>query len=488
MSDLENSMTLERESDFVERRDSEDSCLAKQSRQREVFGTECSNEYFSNNYDGDGDKPCSISDLLGSKYGMNQLFEKHDGTSSDNSVQSFNSNTESSEDLSIIKNIDIDYTSGRSSISSVEREKQSKLIERRDSEDSCLEKQSLQREIVGTESSNEYFTNDINFDQYSDKSCSNSDLLVSKYGINQLLAKHGVSNSNCSFQSYISDTDYTSRRSSINSVEQMEMMRPEDDSVKAIESIDDNCEIRWPVKRKIDKKLYKRRLNARIHRLISPKSALAVFSELFRDVPIQIEDRPFLNGRIYTATIEIDGQTYVANNISKSEAKQKACENLFRNMLAKKLNMQSENKESSVDIEMENGENGTAQKPMGPPQEEFPWPHFASLAMYQLINHWKIQPAPKGINLQDERSKVAAPMKLFPEDPSKYNPVQLLNHMKPGTEFIVTRCLDFPSCFQVSCVIDGVPFTGQHSSKKGAKNEACIAAIKYFWTFNFHNI
>lgn len=26
-------------------------------------------------------------------------------------------------------------------------------------------------------------------------------------------------------------------------------MRPEDDSVKAIESIDDNCEIRWPVKR-----------------------------------------------------------------------------------------------------------------------------------------------------------------------------------------------------------------------------------------------
>jgi len=52
---------------------------------------------------------------------------------------------------------------------------------------------------------------------------------------------------------------------------------------------------------------------------------------------------------------------------------------------------------------------------------------------------------------------------MFPEDPSKYHPVQLINQMKPGTEFIATRCLNFPSFFQVSCVIDGVLFTGQRN-------------------------
>jgi len=39
---------------------------------------------------------------------------------------------------------------------------------------------------------------------------------------------------------------------------------------------------------------------------------------------------------------------------------------------------------------MELGENGSISKPKGPPQEDFPWPQLASLAMYNLINQWKL--------------------------------------------------------------------------------------------------
>lgn len=55
----------------------------------------------------------------------------------------------------------------------------------------------------------------------------------------------------------------------------------------------------------IDKKSYNRRRNARMRRLMLPKSALVVFSELFRGVPIQIEESQLWNVRVYTATIEV---------------------------------------------------------------------------------------------------------------------------------------------------------------------------------------
>jgi len=55
----------------------------------------------------------------------------------------------------------------------------------------------------------------------------------------------------------------------------------------------------------INKKEQKKRLNARMRRLVSPKSPLMVFSELYKDIPINIEDTPNENGMHYTASFEV---------------------------------------------------------------------------------------------------------------------------------------------------------------------------------------
>lgn len=58
---------------------------------------------------------------------------------------------------------------------------------------------------------------------------------------------------------------------------------------------------------------------------------------------------------------------------------------------------------------MEDGENGTSVKSKGPPQEDFPWPHFASLAMHNLIAHWELQPAAK---VAQEETNTKIPTKV----------------------------------------------------------------------------
>lgn len=46
-------------------------------------------------------------------------------------------------------------------------------------------------------------------------------------------------------------------------------------------------------------------MNARVQRLISPKNPLVVFSELFKDVPILLQEHQLTSGVHYTATLEV---------------------------------------------------------------------------------------------------------------------------------------------------------------------------------------
>ncbi|XP_027851881.1 uncharacterized protein LOC114130973 [Aphis gossypii] len=253
-------------------------------------------------------------------------------------------------------------------------------------------------------------------------------------------------------------------------------------------SINEKTYVKWPVKRKVNRKEWRKRLNARMHRLVRPKSSLMVFSELFKDVQINLTKHSILSVISYTATLEIGGEIYYGNDISKTQAKEKACENFLRTMLAKKMSEQSEEKEESpMNVEREVGENGSVSKPKGHPQEDFPWPNFAALAMHNLMNQWNIQPVESTV-IKPQPKTVG--MRKFPENPKNCNPIQLLNQMKPGVKYIEAIAPEkLPLLFfQINCVIDDILFTGEGRTKKAAKKECCIAAIKYFWQFDFHAI
>jgi hypothetical protein len=71
-----------------------------------------------------------------------------------------------------------------------------------------------------------------------------------------------------------------------------------------------------------------------------------------------------------------------------------------------------------MEVEMEIGENSSVSKPKGPPQEDFPWSHFASLAMHNLINQWELQPVVTKDNYVQEEPNV---IKSQPKVNNYYN-------------------------------------------------------------------
>ncbi|XP_050428020.1 uncharacterized protein LOC126838000 [Adelges cooleyi] len=239
----------------------------------------------------------------------------------------------------------------------------------------------------------------------------------------------------------------------------------------------------WPPKTKINKKEQKKKLNAKMRRLICPKSPLMVFSEMCNNVPIKLQENIQTSYTTYIASIEVDGQTYIGEHMSKTQAKQKACERFLRTLLAKKMTEPPAKKED-MDVSA-----SAATIPQGQPKEDFPWPLFASLAMHNLIAHWELQPVGK-ISQDEETNKLPKKptgMKKFPENPTAYNPVQLLHQLLPDITFCdKTISPNNPPSFECSCELKGTTFVGKGSTKKMAKKECAIAAIKHNWGFDYH--
>ncbi|CAH1731371.1 unnamed protein product [Aphis gossypii] len=220
-------------------------------------------------------------------------------------------------------------------------------------------------------------------------------------------------------------------------------------------------------------------MNNLLPRSACPKSPLMIFHELFKHQKhksISLQKYRSDNVIRYVATVCIDGQEFYGNDNSPIQAQEEACAKFLRTMLAKQLSEQSENKEESpMDVEMEVEENGSVS-----------CSHFVSLAMYNLINQWDIQ-LNGSTGIEQPQPKTFSKRK-FPENPKKYHPISLLCLMKPTLKYIETTIKKFPPLFQVNCTIDGIVFTGIGPKKKAAKKECCIAAIKYFWDFDFHAI
>ncbi|KAE9526944.1 hypothetical protein AGLY_013592 [Aphis glycines] len=89
----------------------------------------------------------------------------------------------------------------------------------------------------------------------------------------------------------------------------------------------------------------------------------------------------------YTAMFEIGGKTYIGNDVSKKQAKQKACKSYLMTIFKDQI------KKYKGSPEMEVGENTRESKTKIPHQKDFPWSQFASLqVMRNYINQWEVEP------------------------------------------------------------------------------------------------
>ena len=98
----------------------------------------------------------------------------------------------------------------------------------------------------------------------------------------------------------------------------------------------------WPTRRwptfKVSKKIKRRRMNARLRRLLVPKNALMVLNELHPGVKFSVqEQKNALHQCFCTVQVEVEGKMYSGQGISKTLAKQLACENALRGLLLEKL-------------------------------------------------------------------------------------------------------------------------------------------------------
>ncbi|KAK9504036.1 hypothetical protein O3M35_010477 [Rhynocoris fuscipes] len=230
---------------------------------------------------------------------------------------------------------------------------------------------------------------------------------------------------------------------------------------------------------KISRRIKKRRQNARLRNILAPKNAMMVLHELHPELKMTISEQPNAANQMgYTVEIEIDGKIYRGHGMSKITAKQAGSENALKAVLLEKL------EQNNV-----KGADGSPNK-FGPggkqiQEDDVPWGSLASFALYKLFSEWQSQgfqlPASSGLPAVFQRAGVPLPFpkKLLPEDASKKHPVQLLNQIRPGCQFIESREGMPPNLtFTFSVVVDGQTFTGVGTNKKDAKKECAKHALE----------
>lgn len=248
---------------------------------------------------------------------------------------------------------------------------------------------------------------------------------------------------------------------------------------------------------KVSKKIKRRRMNARLRRLLVPKNALMVLNELHPGVKFSVqEQKNALHQYFCTVQVEVEGKTYTGQGISRVLAKQTACENALKGLLLEKLAKADQEQQQQLpqpptdDVEMDEekntsgGEGDSIISDSRPrrhfPEDDVPWGSLASFALHKLFTEWQSQgtevPVAKMAN--SPVTGAPSPMKKIPDDANKRHPVQLLNQLRPGCQYRETREGNVPSLtFTISVTIDGVEYSGVGSTKKEAKKKCAQAAL-----------
>lgn len=273
---------------------------------------------------------------------------------------------------------------------------------------------------------------------------------------------------------------------------------------------------------KVNKIQRRRRLNARLHRLLMPKNATMVLNELKEDDKIRFTVTPPANLAsfpcVFVAQAHFFGKDYIGEGKSKMAAKQAAAENALRSYMMEKMQQEKEKKDTepvTEDEEMPDTSSDAgdkASKKRKPPAEEdFPWGPFASFALYKLFEEWQtLEEA--GISPSEFRAQmgkfqppfpfpfeqtfqrpgppafVANPTKKTPSiEGSEQNPVQVLNQMKPGLAYVeVSRVpsTDKTLLFTMRVEVDGQVYQGVGKNKREAKREAAKSALRKLLNVN----
>ena len=278
----------------------------------------------------------------------------------------------------------------------------------------------------------------------------------------------------------------------------------------------------WQKKRfpafKVNKKLRKRKQNARLRKLLQPKNAMMVLHELKAGIKFTFQEHTnALTQTMFVVNAEVDGKVYVGQGLSKPVAKQNAAENALKALLLEKMSeaaMKAQKQDNAEIVEpmqqeVNNGagsgdsgegsdtEGAGAGAPGKPPapEDDVPWGSLASFALYKLFTDWQNQGTnvplpvlkqlpslPQGGAPQPIPAVGAgapSPMKKIPDNPTDRHPVMLLNQLKPGIQFIETSREGTPPnlTFTMSVTVDGKTYNGVAKNKKEAKKEAAIQCL-----------
>ncbi|XP_065343851.1 double-stranded RNA-specific editase 1-like [Cloeon dipterum] len=303
-------------------------------------------------------------------------------------------------------------------------------------------------------------------------------------------------------------------------------VKMDDDVEDGYEDLLDNDETevktkKWQSKKKdplykVSKKVRRKRMNARLRRLLQPKNAIMVLNEMSESVKFTFHEPLTPTTTLFQVSVEVDGQVYNGQGLSKPTAKQAAAENALRSLLMEKMAQgeagtgeidESGTKEAEKEANISDVPPGEEPplldlegRPVNgqpaQPEDDVPWGSLASFALFKLFTEWQSQGinvnfkpnAKPNANLHEGRS-TPAPMKKLPDNPTERHPVMLLNQLRPSALFEDAGQQGVPPniMFTVTVSLDGASYQGIGKNKKDAKKEAAKQALASIFNVHYDN-